>query len=157
MILFLISNGWITKAQIITTFAGNGSTGYSGDGGPATAANIGHPSGCAFDSHGNFYFGGGGAVYDDVVRKVTPCGIISTVAGTGVVGYNGDGILATTAQLRGCTGLAFDAYDNLYIADVLNYRVRKVDAITGLISTVAGTGTAGYSGDGGGSYCCNVK
>ncbi len=132
-------------AQIITTIAGNGSSTHTGDGGLATAASIGEPDECAFDSHGNLYFGD---VLGNVVRKVTSCGIITTVAGNGSSGYNGDNIPATTAKLNVPSGIAFDSFDNLYIAELGNNRVRKVDASTGIITTVVGNGTAAYGGDG---------
>ena len=90
--------------------------------------------------------GGGSGCW---IRKVTPCGIIITIAGTGSCGYNGDGILATSAQLNNPLSIAFDSVDNLYFGEQSSNRVRKIDAITGLISTVAGNGSAGFSGDGG--------
>ena len=144
--LLLVSSSFVVNAQIITTVAGNGSTGHTGDGGHATTAGIGEPTACAVDANGNFYIGD---VLGNVVRKVTPCGIISTIAGTGSAGYNGDGILATTAKINWPSGIAFDSLGNIYIAELLNNRVRKVDAITGIISTVAGNGTPGNSGDSG--------
>ena len=135
------------RGQVITTVAGNGTATYTGSG-PATATGIGNPASCAFDSDGNFYFGGGGGgIYGDRVFKVTPCGVITTVAGISSAGYNGDNIPATTAQLDGPLGIVLDAQNNLYIADVLNNRVRKVDAASGIITTIAGTGLAGYDGD----------
>jgi hypothetical protein len=146
LIFFSIIWALVANAQIITTVAGNGSTANTGDGGIAVTASIGYPVGCAFDTRGNFYFGD---VLGNVVRKVTPCGIISTVAGTGIGGYNGDGILATTAELNDPGGFALDSLDNLYIADVFNNRIRKIDVITGIITTVAGNGGQGFSGDGG--------
>ena len=144
-------------AQIITTFAGNGAASYTG-GGSAITTGIGYPGSCAFDNQGNFYFGGGGGgYYGDRIFKVTPCGVISVVAGVAVCGYNGDGIVATMAQLNGPVGIAFDTHNNLYIADDLNNRVRKIDAITGLITTIAGTGIAGYSGDGGSAAAAMIN
>jgi gliding motility-associated-like protein len=135
----------IDASGIITTVAGNGSIGFSGDGGMATAASLYNPSDVAFDLSGNMY------VCDYVnwrVRKVTPGGIISTYAGTGVGGYSGDGGPATNAKIYQAFGIAMDGANNLYIADAGNQRVRKVTP-AGIISTVAGTGTASYSGDGG--------
>ncbi|OQP39807.1 hypothetical protein A4H97_16425 [Niastella yeongjuensis] len=132
----------------IITVAGTGVKGvHHGDGGLALAANIAIPAGIATDAVGNFYFLDNGLA----VRKVTiATGIISTVAGNGVQsGYNGDGGPATSASLNGATALAFDKDGNLYIADTKNNVIRKVDAATSIISTVAGNGTAGYSGDGG--------
>ena len=146
---FLIIGSLVANAQIISTFVGTGSATVSGDGGLATAAGIDYPYGCTVDNYGNFYFGGGGGMYGGLVRKITPCGIITTIAGTGVEGYNGDGIAATAAKLNGPAGIVVDSIGNLYIADVLNNRVRKVDIATGIISTIAGNGTLGSSGDGG--------
>ncbi len=129
----------------ISTVAGTGTPGYSGDGGLATSAQLWQPSGVAVDSSGNIYI----ADYtNNRVRKVDASGNISTVAGTGVAGYSGDGGLATSAQLKNPNGLAVDSSGNIFISDQTNNRVRKVDA-SGNISTVAGTGTQGYSGDGG--------
>jgi trimeric autotransporter adhesin len=133
---------------IITTIAGNNSLiGYSGDGGPATAAGLWHPTDVAVDAAGIVYF----ADQDNsAVRKVNPAtGIVTTLAGTGLAGYNGDGIMADTAQLNFPNGITTDSAGNVYIADLYNNRVRKVDVITGIITTVAGNGTAGYGSDGG--------
>ncbi|MCA1683772.1 MAG: DUF11 domain-containing protein, partial [Actinobacteria bacterium] len=135
----------INRRGIITTVAGTGDYGYSGDGGPATSAAISQPQSVFVDPVGNLYIADWG---NNVIRKVDPSGIITTVAGTGVEGYNGDGIPATTAQLHHPSDMAVDAYGNLYIADTFNNRIRKVDQ-SGIISTVAGTGEAGYNGDGG--------
>ena len=129
----------------ITTVAGTGVEGYSGDGGPATSAQLALPFGLAMDTAGNLYIAEG---FNDRVRRVDGSGTITTVAGTGVEGHSGDGGPATSAQLHGPGGLAVDAAGNLYIADQGNYRVRRVDRF-GTITTVAGTGTRGYSGDGG--------
>ncbi len=132
--------------SLVTTVAGTGEAGYGGDGSPAVLAKLYNPSSVAFDSAGNMY------IADQrysVVRKVDKNGIITTVAGIpGRPGYNGDNIPATQAMLYTPTSLCFDAEDNLYIADVYNYRVRKVDK-KGIITTVIGTGEMGYSGDGG--------
>lgn len=145
-----ISNNRIRKITIstglISTVAGTGTAGYNGDGILATAAQINIPSALAFDSNGDLYFTDRS---NSRIRKITTTtGIISTVAGTGTAGYNGDGILATAAQLNNPNEVSFDASGNLYIADWINNRVRKVDKSTGIISTIAGTGTAGYNGDG---------
>ena len=131
----------------ITTVAGDGDWGFSGDGGPATSARLAHPGGLAVDDLGNLYIG------DDCnhrIRKVdATTGTITTVAGTGVWGFSGDDGPATSARLSNPGGLAADGEGNLFIADVGNHRVRKVDATTGNITTVAGTGDWGFSGDGG--------
>jgi len=133
---------------IITTFAGMGGVfGWTGDGGPATAAEIDSPTELCVDSAGNVY------VTTDsysVVRKIDALtGIISTVAGTGVGGYSSDGGAATASALEDPRGIAVDDSGNVFINDTYTFRVRKVSVLTGLISTVAGTGTIGSSGDGG--------
>ena len=131
---------------IISTVAGTGTSGYNGDGILAVNAQIAYPSAVAFDAAGDLYFTDRG---NSRIRKITmSTGIISTVAGTATGGYNGDGILATAAQLNNPNDVAFDASGNLFIADWVNNRVRKVDKLTGVISTIAGTGGAGYNGDG---------
>ncbi len=131
----------------ITSAAGNGFTGYSGDGGPATNAQLGVPLGIVVDSAGNLYVSDAD---NNVVRKITPGGVITTVAGNGggTPGYTGDGGPATNATLSGPAGLAIDASGNLFIADMNNSVVRKVSA-GGTITTVAGKSSCGYSGDGG--------
>ena len=140
---------------IITTVVGTGTGGYSGDGGPANSAKITEPMGLVLDAAGNIYFADWGNV---VIRKVTAsAGEISTVAGIGSEGYSGDGGLATVAQLYYPYGVAVDAAGNIYIADDANNRIRKVTASTGDISTVAGKGTAGYSGDGGAATSAALK
>jgi YVTN family beta-propeller protein len=136
----------ISKTGIITTIAGNGTFGAaSGDGGPATSADIGQPFFLNYDAVGNLYFA---SVGECRIRKVNTSGIITTAAGTGTCGYNGDGIKATAAQLNLPHGVALDTAGNLYISDTLNHRVRKVNS-SGVISTFAGTGAPGFSGDGG--------
>ena len=135
----------VTPSGIISTVAGTGACGYSGDGGPATAAELCDPMGVLFDAGDNLLFV---AYFNNCVRKVTPSGVISTVAGTGVSGFSGDGGPATLAKLGQPTGIAVDASGNLFIADRNNNRVRKV-ASNGVISTVAGTGGFSYAGDGG--------
>jgi sugar lactone lactonase YvrE len=133
---------------IITLYAGNGITAYSGDDGPATAASIYGPAACTLDSAGNLYIADVG---NNVVRKVTAStGIITTVAGNGVAngGFSGDGGLATSAELKMPYGIAVDSVGNLFISDMDNQRVRKVDGATGIITTIAGTGNYGYSGNG---------
>src|SRR5690348_16500614 len=104
------------------------------------------PSAIKFDSQGNLYVADAGA---HVVREVSSAGAVSIVAGTGVQGFAGDGGLATAAQLDSPMGLAVDASGNLYISDTHNQRIRKITASTGIITTIAGIGTAGFSGDGG--------
>ncbi|MHB8261981.1 MAG: NHL domain-containing protein [Bacteroidia bacterium] len=131
--------------QIITTFAGDSTQGYSGDGGTATAAELFAPYGVALDAVGNLYIADNG---NNRIRMVNTLGIISTVAGNGIGGYSGDGAAATTAELNQPQGVALDAAGNVYIADTQNRRVRKVNT-AGVISTYAGNGTNAYAGDGG--------
>ena len=135
----------IAQTGIITTFAGTGASGYSGDGGPATAAQLYEPQRIARDAAGNVYISD---LVTNRVRKVTPSGIITTVAGNGTSGFGGDGGPAISAFLNQPRGLAVDAAGNLYIADYWNNRIRKVDP-SGIITTIAGTGTMGNTGDGG--------
>jgi ribosomal protein S30 len=130
---------------IITTVAGNGVYGYSGDGGLATQAMLTYPHGVVVDASGNLYIADRD---NERVRKVDTNGIITTVAGNGVYGYSGDGGPATQAMLRWPYGGAVDASGNLYIADMDNNRIRKVNA-NGIITRVAGNGIEGFSGDGG--------
>ena len=135
----------LTPAGIITTVAGNGFFGYSGDGGPATSLSLSQPVGVAIDTSGNLFI----ADYSNSrIRKVTLGGIITTVAGNGLGDYSGDGGPATSAVLFGPTGVAIDTSGNLFIADILNNRIRKVTP-AGIITTVAGNGSFGYSGDDG--------
>lgn len=130
----------------IETLAGNGRQGFSGDGGPAAAAGLNHPRGLAIDASGSVYVGDADNLR---VRRISPNGMISTVAGNGYAGNFGDGGLAMNASLGNLTGLALDAAGNLYIADAHNMCVRKVTP-GGIISTVAGiNGVQGFSGDGG--------
>jgi sugar lactone lactonase YvrE len=138
-----LSHNCLAQTGIITTIAGTGDLGFSGDGGPATAAQI-RPSKMAMDSVGNLYFT---EQENHRIRKVNTAGVITTVVGTGSVGFSGDGGLATNAQLNYPNGIAVDAVGNLYIADTQNNRVRKVTA-AGVITTFVGTGTYGFSGDG---------
>jgi sugar lactone lactonase YvrE len=135
----------VTAAGIISTIAGDGAWGYSGDGGAATAAELNTPSGIAVDVSGNVYIADYG---NNRIRKVTPTGIISTIAGNGTAAYSGDGGAATAAELYTPSGVTLDGSGNLYIADQFNNRIRKVTA-AGVISTIAGDNAQGYSGDGG--------
>lgn len=199
----------VDTAGIITTVAGDGTAGFSGDGGRATAAELNFPSAVEADSSGNLYIcdlannraravnpsgiintvaGNGrfeagpdgrpptqveiglvegvattrdGSVYvadvvNSTIRKVSPDGVVTTVAGTFTSGYSGDGGPATSAQLNGARDVALDAVGNLYIADTDNSRVRKVDS-AGIITTVAGTGVSGFSGDGGPATAAQIN
>lgn len=136
---------YIAPDGIITTVAGIGSEGYNGDGIPATQAKLSWPEDVILAPDGSFYIAD---TYNYRIRHVGTDGIIHTVAGTGVYGYNDDGIPATTAQLRTPRGIALGPDGSLYIADTENERIRRVGP-DGLITTVAGTGIGGYSGDGG--------
>ncbi len=136
----------VMSTGTISTAAGTGAQGSTGDNGLATGAKLNYPAGVAVDAAGNVYIGDGG---NNKIRKITlSTGNISTYAGTGSAGSTGDGGTATSAKLNGPQGVALDASGNLYIADQMNNRVRKVTASTGNISLLAGT-TVGFSGDGG--------
>ncbi len=129
---------------IISTFAGTGVAGYSGDGGPATNAKMFQPFGIACDTVGNVYFAD---YYNYRIRKIDTFGIISLFAGNGVAGYAGDGGPATAASIYP-VGIAVDKHNNVYFGGPENV-IRKINSVTGIISTIAGVGTAGFSGDGG--------
>jgi sugar lactone lactonase YvrE len=132
---------------IITTVAGTGTPGYSGNKGVATSATLNSPNGVALDSSGNLYIADTG---NNVIRKVTASsGVITTVAGNGTSGYSGNNGAAASATLNSPNGVALDSSGNLYIADTSNGVIRKVTASSGVITTVAGSGSSGYSGDGG--------
>jgi uncharacterized protein (TIGR03437 family) len=143
-----IADAWNSRVRevsngVITTVAGNGTYGYSGDNGPATSAEISSPSGVAVDSAGNLYIAD---QWNNCVREVSN-GMITTVAGNGTPGYSGDNGPATSAQLWNPAGVAVGSVGNLYIADTVNNLIREVT--NGVITTVAGNGTNGYSGDNG--------
>jgi RHS repeat-associated protein len=147
------SNNVIRKVNpqgVISTVVGTSTQGYSGDGGPAASANLSWPVGVAVDRTGNLYIADSG---NNVIRKVaapvTSTSTISTVAGNSGDDYSGDDGPATSAELSGPSGVAVDSSGNLYIADSYNNVIRKVTAATGIISTVAGSGSEGFSGDGG--------
>ncbi|MEW6237624.1 MAG: cohesin domain-containing protein [Candidatus Omnitrophota bacterium] len=135
----------VNLSGIITTIAGNGTWGYSGDGGPAVSASLYIPDGICVDATGNLYIAD---YYNNRIRMVNPSGIITTVAGNGTSGNSGDGGPATSASLSRPTSVCVDASGNLYIADSHNSRIRMVN-LSGIITTIAGNGTWGYSGDGG--------
>jgi uncharacterized protein (TIGR03437 family) len=139
----------VAPSGIVTTVAGKGSSGYSGDGGPATDAQLWFPEGIAVDSEGNLFIADHA---NNRVRKVSPSGIITTVAGNGSAGFSGDGGPATSAQLYGTFAVAVDPAGNLFIEDHDNWRIRKVSG--GIITTFAGGG-AGL-GDGGPSTSAMV-
>ncbi len=129
----------VNTAGIITTIAGTGVAGYSGDDSAATAAQLNTPAGVAVDGSGNVYISDD---YNHRIRKVDAAGIITSIAGTGAYGYNGDNIAATAATLYSPHEIALDGGGNLYICDVLNYRLRKINT-SGVITTIAGAGAAG--------------
>jgi sugar lactone lactonase YvrE len=133
----------ISPAGVINTFAGTGICGFSGDGGPAKSAKISNSYGIAIDRQGNLLITDGARI-----RQITPGGIISTVAGNGTYGYSGDGGPAIKASLNGPIGVFADSAGHIYIADSSNEVIREVNT-KGIIHTVAGNGTAGFSGDGG--------
>jgi hypothetical protein len=131
----------------IITVAGTGTYGFSGDGGPATSAQVFDPFGVTLDASGNLFFTDYG---NERIREVVKAtGNIITIAGNGTQGYGGDGGPATAAMLSGPFGLAVDANGNVFFGDAYNHRIREVVKATGNIITVAGTGTSGFSGDGG--------
>ena len=140
---------------IISTIAGTIVAGYSGDGGPATAAQFNSPNGIAVDNMGNIYIDDLGNNRIRMINKSS--GNITTIAGTGVAGYSGDGGLATAALLNMPVGVAVDSTGNVYISDTYNSRVRMVDKATGIISTMVGTGVIGHSGDGGAAISAQIK
>ncbi|MDA0264928.1 MAG: hypothetical protein O3A93_12005 [Chloroflexi bacterium] len=131
----------------ICTVVGTGQEGYAGDGGPATQALIGEAYGCAFDVDGNLYICDGRTHTVRRIDRTTQ--VITTVAGTGEAGYSGDGGPATMATMNNLYSLTVDTNGDIYIVDRFNAAIRKVDAATGVITTVAGTGEPGYGGDGG--------
>ncbi|HTY89217.1 MAG TPA: hypothetical protein VMB80_17350 [Candidatus Acidoferrum sp.] len=138
-------NGTNLPNNIITTVAGKSSAGFSGDGGAATNATLNQPMGVAADRAGNFFIAD---AYNNRIRRVDTSGIIKTVAGKNSAGYTGDGVAATNAALYYPAGVTVDIQNNVYIADMVNSRVRRVDT-DGYIFTFAGTNSAGSTGDGG--------
>ncbi|MGA8214668.1 MAG: choice-of-anchor D domain-containing protein [Candidatus Sulfotelmatobacter sp.] len=137
----------VAATGIIKTIAGNGVTGYSGDGGPPASAQLAAPEGVFVDNSGNIFIADSG---NNVIRQViASTGTIKTIAGTGIAGYSGDGGSARSAMLHYPSALFLDSSSNIFIADQGNRVIRKILAATGVIVTVAGDGTMGYSGDGG--------
>ena len=134
----------VTPGRTAATSAGTGTPGFSGDGSTSTLAQLARPSGIAYDSAGDLFVADAN---NHVIREITPGGTIITVAGTGIAGFGGDGGPATAALLDTPASVTIDADRTLYIADSHNHRIRKVTQ--GTMSTVAGTGTSGFSGDGG--------
>ena len=137
----------INTGGIISTIAGNGTAGYSGDGGLAISAEFNSPKGICLDPAGNLIVAD---FSNNVIRKINvTTGIVSTIAGSSSQGYTGDGGLATNATMYGPICVCFDAAGNLYVADEINYVIRKVNMTTGIISTFAGNNSYGWAGDGG--------
>ena len=135
----------VTRFSLITTIAGNGIASSSGDGSQAVEATLNTPAGLAIDTAGNVYIAD---AFNHKIRQIAPDGTISTFAGTGEAGAEGDGGQARDARLRTPLGVALDSDGTLYIADTYNHRIRKV-TIDGTISTIAGSGESGFAGDGG--------
>jgi sugar lactone lactonase YvrE len=148
----------INSSGIISTIAGNGHQGFATSG-KALSADISNPGPIAIDASGNVYFGEKTCPFDycgsNLIVKLTN-GTLSLLSGSTVGGYGGDGGIASSAALNGVQSLAFDAADNLYIADTKNQRIRKINA-SGVITTVAGNGNAGYSGDGGAAIAAELN
>jgi trimeric autotransporter adhesin len=141
----------VTSAGIITTVAGKGTDGYSGDGGPAASAQLSSPQGVALDAAGNLFIADTG---NNRIRRVTPDGTITTVAGNGTSGFSGDGGAATLAMLGSPQHIAVDTAGNLYMAESNINRIRMVTS-AGIITTIAG-GTYGFSGDGGAPFSAQL-
>lgn len=133
------------KSGQLTTVAGNGQKGYSGDGGPATEASLNEPYEVRFDAQGNLYFV---EMQNHLVRKVDRQGRISTIAGTGKPGYGGDGGPALKAQFRSPHSIALDGRGGLYVADIGNHRIRRIDLAKGIIESIAGNGEKQLPKDG---------
>jgi type IX secretion system substrate protein/NHL repeat-containing protein len=157
-ILLLIFFGFClsmnTTGQTIATIAGGMQVGYSGDGGPATNAVLNNPQGITVDAAGNVFFADG---LNNCVRMINTSGIIQTIAGTGISGYSGDGGPGTLAELHEPACVAVDAGGNVYIAEYKNHCIRKVYAATGIITTFAGIGIVGYTGDGGPATAAELR
>jgi trimeric autotransporter adhesin len=143
----------VDTSGIITTIAGGNGAGYGGDNGPATAALFWHPNDVGVDTFGNVYV----ADRDNhVIRKINTAGLITTVSGNNIVGYGGDGGPATDAKMNFPSGLCVDKIGNIFVADLYNSRVRKIDT-EGIITTIAGIGTKAFSGDGGPATAAEIN
>jgi sugar lactone lactonase YvrE len=143
----VLPNGLIGEA------VGTATAGYGGDGGRAMCAQVKNPSGVALDAQGRVYIADTG---NSRIRGVAANGVILTLAGTGVAGFGGDGSPSSSAQIKNPESVAIDAMNNIYIADTGNARIRKI-AVSGVISTVAGTGAPGFSGDAGPAAAAQLK
>lgn len=153
ILIFLLILPLAVRAQMIVTFAGNGVDAHTGDGGPATAAAIGAPGGIFIDPVGDIYFT---SFSKHTLRKISTSGIITTICGNGTAGSTGDGGPASAARLYNPTKICRDGDGNIYITDRGNHKVRKISA-AGIITTIAGTGTPGYMGDGGPATLCRLN
>lgn len=142
----------ISPSGIITTVAGSGIPAYGGDGGIATSAGFVEPYDVAVDATGNIYVADKG---DNRIRKINPSGIISTIAGDGSIGFLGDGFNATVSKLNNPMGICVDPSGNIIFCDNGNNRIRKISA-SGIISTIAGSSTGGFSGDGGPASAASI-
>ena len=148
---YYIADSWNNRIRkvdtngMISTVAGTNGRAYSGDGSLAVNANLNYPANIALDTLGNLFIADAS---NNCIRKVDGSGIITTVVGTGVAGYSGDGGLAVSAKLSAPTGVALDGQGNLFVADLGNNRIRLVNP-AGVISTLAGNGLATFQGDGG--------
>ncbi|MCW3123222.1 MAG: repeat containing protein, partial [Flavipsychrobacter sp.] len=143
----------VTTSGIISTIAGTSSSGYSGDGGAATNAKMFLPNDIVVSPSGDVYVAEN---INNVIRMITPAGIISTFAGTNILGFSGDGGPATAAKVHGLAGLCLNGAGEMLLCDQDNQRIRKIDA-SGIINTIAGTGVSGFSGDGGMATSANIK
>jgi sugar lactone lactonase YvrE len=143
----------IDTSGIISTIAGIGTRGFSGDGSPATDAQLNFPNGVTIDAAGNIYIAD---TINNRIRKIDTSGIISTIAGNGATGFDGDGGPAINAALNRPYEVKVDAVGNIYVADSDNNRIRKINS-TGIISTIVGNGTAGFSGDGGPAIMAEIS
>ena len=144
VVFALLLTGYSSKGQIISTVCGNGTPGYNGEGIAATSAQVSGPWGICVSNSGDIYFSEWG---NQRIRKISG-GIITTIAGDGTGAFLGEGTAATAAEIHNPQGVAVDAAGNVYRADAVNERVRKVSP-SGIITTIAGIGTLGYGGDGG--------
>jgi len=152
--MFLVAALLLVQGFQVETLAGTGEAGHSGDGGKAAAAKLNNPFGVVRGPDGAIWFCEYGA---HLIRRIAPDGTISTVAGTGKAGYDGDGGPALQAAFNLPHELRFDAQGNLYVADMANHAVRRIDAKTRVITTFAGTGQGGYSGDDGPAAKAQLK
>ncbi len=154
IVCFLISNGSARAGWLIETIAGSGKQGFSGDGGPASGAELDNPFGVVRGPDGALYF----CEYTGQrIRRIGVDGVLTTIAGTGVAGFTGDGGPALEGTFNKPHEIRFDANGDLYIVDMVNHAVRKIEMKTGILKTIAGTGEPGYSGDGGPAVKAQLK